>query len=81
MSNVIQFKRPAAEDNTSASAEYLRELADMCERGEVGDLAVFFSVDDGGEPLYKFHHLLGYVSSIFYAMEAAKHWWIEENVE
>ena len=79
MAEVLRFKLARPGGNSSNAAEFLRELADMCDQLKVNSLAVFFSDGDEDAPTFHFHHLLGGYPDVVYGVEAAKHAWIQES--
>ena len=74
---VLKFRLASAGSNSHAAAEFLRELADLCDAHKVESLAVFYCDSGEDERLFRFHHLAGNLSDVTYAMDLAKHEWLK----
>lgn len=74
---VLKFRLASADSNSHAAAEFLRELADLCDAHKIESLAVFYRDGDEDEKLFRFHHLAGNLSDVVYAMDLAKHEWLK----
>lgn len=78
---VIKFRLAPAGSSDAASADFLRELADMCDNCKVDGLAVFYSTGEGDDRLFNFHHLSGNLSEVAYTMDLARHEWLKGALE
>lgn len=74
--NVLQFKLAKRGGNSANAAEFLRELADLCDQVKIETLALFYS-DPDDERRFHFHRLLGAQADVIYIMEAAKVEWLQ----
>ena len=79
MSEVLQFKLARKGGNSANAAEFLRELADMCDQKRIETLAIFYSGSDD-DRMFHFHHPIGAQSDVIYVMEAAKAAWLQEAI-